>query len=125
MKLPNFVYVKPQRIRVIEHYKMSDGRYLPKGFQSDLGSVPRFFWWFLSPYDIKYSAIIHDYNWLEADYGEYDYHLANKIFYQNAIQIDKIPRWKAMVAFLVLEIVKIYKVICRKIYFTKRHFHSK
>lgn len=109
MNLLVFVYVKPQRVKLIENYKLPDGRFLPRGFQSDLGSVPSFFWWFVSPYDIKHSAIIHDYDWLEADYGEYDYHLANVVFYNNAITLDKIPKWKAIICFMVLEIIMIFK----------------
>jgi hypothetical protein len=111
MKKPNFVYVKPQRIKLVENCRLSDGRYLPRGFQSDLGSVPRFFWWFVSPYDIKYSAIIHDYDWLEADYGEYDYRLANKVFYDNAIKLDKLPRWKAKIIYCVLELMMCFKLL--------------
>jgi hypothetical protein len=109
MNLPIFVYVKPQRVKLIENYKLPDGRYLPRGFQSDLGSIPSFLWWFLYPSDIKYSAIIHDYDWLEADFGEYDYHLANVVFYNNAIELDKIPKWKAIICFVVLEIIMIFK----------------
>lgn len=111
MKKPNFVYVKAQRIRLIENYKLPDGRYLPRGFQSDLGSVPSFLWWFLSPYDIKYSSIIHDYDWLEADFGEYDYHLSNVEFYNNAITLDKIPKWKGWIIYCVLELIVSLKLL--------------
>jgi len=111
MKPPSFVYLKPQRAKVIENYRLPDGRYLPRGFQSDLGSVPRFLWWFISPYDIKYSAIIHDYEWLEADYGENDYHQSNKNFVANAIKFDKIKRWKINICYYVLEVVKFFKIV--------------
>lgn len=111
MKPPSFVYVKPQRAKVIENYKLPDGRYLPRGFQSDLGSVPRFLWWFVSPYDIKYSAIIHDYEWLEADFGENDYHKANNNFFNNAIKFDKIEKWKVYVCYCVLELMIVFKKV--------------
>jgi hypothetical protein len=33
----------------------------PVGFVTDLGSVPRLLWWFLSPWDIARAAVIHDF----------------------------------------------------------------
>ena len=111
MNPPNFAYIKPRRVVVLENYRLPDGRYLPRGFQSDLGSVPRFLWWFVTPYDIKYSSIIHDYEWLEADFGEYDYHQANKNFYRNALKFDKMKRWKVIIFFCALEIIAMLKKI--------------
>jgi len=39
---------------------------VPKGYQTDLASVPRFLWWYISPHDygILYASILHD--WLYA-----------------------------------------------------------
>jgi len=36
---------------------------VPKDFLSDLGSIPRTVWWWLSPddYDISYPSVVHDY----------------------------------------------------------------
>jgi hypothetical protein len=38
------------------------------GFETDLGTTPRVFWWFASPVDVAYAAVIHDkmYNLLES-----------------------------------------------------------
>ncbi len=113
MNLPVFVYIGPQRIKMIQEYRLYHGKYIPVGFESDLGSIPRLFWWFLKPNDITYSSIIHDYEWLLSDFFLYDYHKANKNFFVNAIKIDKIPRWKSIVSFICLEIIRIYKYFWR------------
>jgi uncharacterized protein DUF1353 len=36
---------------------------IPGGFLTDLGSIPRAVWWWLSPddYDISYPSVVHDY----------------------------------------------------------------
>jgi hypothetical protein len=113
MTLPLFVYIGPQRIKIIKEYKLCHGKYISVGFESDLGSIPRLFWWFLSPHDVKYSSIIHDYEWLLGDFILYDYHKANINFYFNAIKLDNIPKWKSGVSFITLEIVRIYKTVWR------------
>lgn len=33
---------------------------IPKGFQTDLGSIPRPLWWFCSPSEIAHAAVVHD-----------------------------------------------------------------
>jgi hypothetical protein len=111
MKLPLFVFIAPQKVKLIENYPLPYGGFIPKGFESDLGSIPPYFWWFLTPYDVKYSSIIHDYEWLQADFGLYEYGKSNKNFFFNCIAMDKIPRWKAIISFIALEIVKIFKLI--------------
>lgn len=111
MKLPLFVYIETRRVRLIEDYFLPDGRCILNGFESDLGSIPSYFWWFLTPHDIKYSSIIHDYEWLLSDFERYNYSQSNRNFYFNAINMDKIPKWKAFISFIVLEIVKVYKMI--------------
>jgi hypothetical protein len=111
VKYPSFVFIEARRVKLVADYPLPDGRYMLKGFESDLGSVPRSLWWLLSPYDIKYASIIHDYEWLLADSGNYSYSQSNKNFYKNAVQLDEVARWKALVSFVALEIVKIYKII--------------
>lgn len=104
-------FINSQRIKLLKDYSLPDNRYIPKGFESDLGSVPLIFHWFLKPIDIKYASIIHDFDWLMADMGHYDYHNANVSFYFNSIKFDKIPKWKAAICFLVLEITIIFKTL--------------
>ena len=109
MNLPLFVYIASQKVRVIKDFPLPNNKFIPKGFESDLGSVPRCFWWFVTPYDITYSSIIHDYEWLQADLGLYCYSQSNKNFYHNCMIMDNIPKWKAIIIFISLEIIKIYK----------------
>lgn len=51
---------------------------VPKGFKTDLASVPRLMWWFLSPTEIAEAAVVHDflysikYNRKKADIILYD-----------------------------------------------------
>jgi hypothetical protein len=105
MNLPKFKYIDDNRVELIEDYILYDKRYIPKGFESDLGSIPFLFHWFLKPKDIKYSSIIHDFDWLMSDFDHYDYHRSNDFFLSNAIIMDNIPVWKAVISYLVLEIV--------------------
>jgi hypothetical protein len=111
VKYPAFVFIETRRVRLVEDYPLPDGTYILKGFESDLGSVPAFLWWFLSPHDIKYASIIHDYEWLLADFGRYSYSQSNKNFYRNAVLLDKIAHWKVFVSFITLEVIRIYKII--------------
>lgn len=110
MKYPSFVFIEARRVRIVEDYPLPDGKHILSGFESDLGSVPQFLWWLLSPYDIKYSSIVHDYEWLLADFGRYSYGQSNKNFYRNAVQLDGVSRWKALGCFIVLEVVRIFKI---------------
>ena len=111
MTYPVFVFIGERRVKLVEDYLLPDGRSILKGFESDLGSVPRFLWWFLSPYDIKYASIVHDYEWLLAKFGLCSYGQSNKNFYLNAIVMDNTPKWKALMCFFSLEAVKFYKII--------------
>jgi hypothetical protein len=109
MTLPKFTYIGSRRIKLIEDYKLPYNKLIPKGFESDLGTIPSIFWKILCPKDIKYSAIIHDYEWMMADYENYDYHQSNLTFYKNCLELDKISKWKALICFIVLEFIIIFK----------------
>ena len=43
--------------------RMPTGRYIvPRGFETDLASVPRILWWFISPWgDHAAAAVVHDF----------------------------------------------------------------
>ena len=43
-------------VKVTKEGKITD----PKGFKTDLASVPRLAWAFIAPFDIARSAVIHD-----------------------------------------------------------------
>jgi hypothetical protein len=34
---------------------------VPKGFKTDLASVPRAIWWFIAPFDVARAGVVHDY----------------------------------------------------------------
>jgi Protein of unknown function (DUF1353) len=103
------IYLNKRRVELIEPWQINDNLIIPKGFSSDLGSVPKFFWWFLKPTDLKYSAIIHDYEWLLADSQKNSYFSSNSNFIRYSQELDKIPIYKAYLIYYVLQIVAIYK----------------
>lgn len=105
MEIPIFEFIAPRRIKLIENYYIDKNRYIPKGFESDLGSVPFLLQWFLKPTDIKYSSIIHDFDWLMSDFGNYNYHTSNISFLINSIKLDKISPYKAIICFFFLELI--------------------
>jgi hypothetical protein len=108
---PVFQIIPNNKVRLLKEWKINETLSIPYGFESDLGSVPRSFWWFLHPNDITYSSIIHDYEWLQADLVGYEYHQGNLNFLKNSIELDKIEPYKAFICYGVLECVRIYKII--------------
>jgi len=107
-ELPLYLIIKGGKIRLIKNWNIQD-RCVPKDFESDLGSVPRPFWWLVKPNDITFASILHDYDWLEADFGRYSYKLGNRSFIKNALELDKIPKRKGYLCYGVLEVVRLYK----------------
>lgn len=104
---PSIEFIAARRVRLIEDWRISETFSIPSGFESDLGSIPRVFWWFLRPEDIKYASIIHDFEWLLGDFEKFSYYESNKSFYYNAINLDKIPKYKAKICYISLELVRI------------------
>jgi len=73
---------------------------VPKGFKTDLASVPRIFWNIVPPHG-KYAkaAIVHDYLYVEA-YKTKEY--ADNIFYE-AMGVLGVPEWKRTVMYLAVK----------------------
>jgi hypothetical protein len=111
LEAPIFQILPNNKVRLIKDWRVTVRQIIPEGFESDLGSVPRSFWWFIHPNDITYSSIIHDYEWLLADLGKANYCDGNFNFLRNSVDFDGIPYWKALICFIVLEIIRIYKSI--------------
>jgi hypothetical protein len=109
-ELPLYQIIQGGRVRLLKDWNIQD-RCVPRGFESDLGSVPKLFWSIISPNDITFASILHDYDWLEADLGRYSYHLGNKSFIKNALELDKISKTKGYLCYFALEVVRIYKWI--------------
>lgn len=55
--------------------------HLPKGFVTDLASVPKFLWWFIPSYgNFLHAALVHDYLWALARKQEFKFEDADGIF---------------------------------------------
>lgn len=108
LNLPSIEFIAARRVRLIEDWRISEAISIPAGFESDLGSIPKVFWWFLRPEDVKYASIIHDFEWLLGDFGKYSYYESNRTFYKNCIELDQIPICKAKISFFCLELVRIF-----------------
>ncbi len=50
-------YLKSVGARINKNNKIT----VPKGFKTDLASVPRFGWIFVAPFDIARAGVVHDY----------------------------------------------------------------
>lgn len=68
---------------------------IPRGFITDLASIPRFLWSFYSPHSVETirPAVIHDY--LYACVSEYNRFEADNIFYY-ALRENSVGRLKAL-----------------------------
>lgn len=70
---------------------------VPKGFVTDLASVPRWLWWLFAPHDPQYAAaaVLHDYL---RSWADFDPVTAHAIFL-DALLILGVARWKAVAMF--------------------------
>jgi hypothetical protein len=50
-------YLKGVGVKINKNNKIT----VPKGFKTDLASVPRFGWIFVAPFDIARAGVVHDY----------------------------------------------------------------
>ena len=82
----NLVYVKDRIFYLNEDMEivLSDGRtiLIPKGFQTDLSSIPQIFWGILKPFDKGLLGdLIHDYLWEDK--------MAETLYFDNAYIAQK------------------------------------
>ena len=75
---------------------------VPEGFSTDLATIPRICWWFLSPWDIARAAIIHD--WLYFNYTNDDNSLSRKecddLFLEGMHWANpRVPKYKIYLAY--------------------------
>ena len=68
---------------------------IPRGFITDLASIPRFLWSFYSPTEVStiLPAVLHDY--LYGCVSEYNRYEADNIFYY-ALRENGVSKWKAL-----------------------------
>lgn len=109
---------------VYEHRYKGSGIYIvaPKGFKTDLVSIPWVLQVFVKPQDHRWvkSGILHDYLWSQAK-TLLEYQTANDVFYE-AMIIEGTPKYLAIFAYLSVSISKyIYWVIWKN----KLDFYSK
>jgi len=73
---------------------------VPRGFITDLASVPRVFHSFIPPWG-KYgqAAILHDYLY---ETKKYPKKIADKIFY-DAMGVLRVPKWKRTIMYLAVK----------------------
>lgn len=75
---------------------------VPKGFVTDLASVPRFLWWFIPPFGTHASAsVLHDYLYRSGNYT--DRKEADAIFHEAMIVSDT-PRVRARLMWLAVRV---------------------
>ncbi len=61
LKLTENKYDASRRIWILNKDYTYNGIKIPKGFATDLASVPTLLWWYCSPSEIAEAAILHDY----------------------------------------------------------------
>lgn len=89
---------------------------IPKGFYTDLASIPSIFRIFFVPHDPQYAAasVLHDYLYkysLIDEYGNnqsYSKMFSDAVFYE-ALMVLGTPRWKASLFYVSLRIANLWK----------------
>ena len=113
IQAPHFLRIGERRVVLLENWCPEGKTTVPKGFVSDLGTIPEIFWWLATPEDIKYASIMHDYQFKLSDYNLYSYKQANLEFLRHCCDWDSIPNWKALLCFMGVEIFRAYVQIKR------------
>lgn len=87
---------------------------IPKGYTSDLASVPRLFWWLIPPHGrIANAAIIHDYlydNGIGSELlGEKRARMIADVIFLGQMLRDGVPLWQASLCYRFVRIFGKYK----------------
>ena len=109
---PVVTYIGPGNVwRLAEAYEFRDGGNLitvPEGFRFDLASIPRVFWWLISPFELSVAApLVHDF--LYAYDGDppagsiepprvYTRKEADQLFLR-IMEIEGVPGWRRIPAY--------------------------
>lgn len=80
---------------------------VPKGYQTNLGSIPRWLHWFINPADLREASVVHDYLCNE-DFGDeiegesgFSRWIADAVLYEAMVKLeiaDPLRRWLVYVA---------------------------
>jgi len=69
---------------------------IPRGFVTDLASIPRFLWWVIAPFELSITApIVHDWCYRKALCSK---GAADQIFHWNMID-EKVAVWRRNIAY--------------------------
>jgi hypothetical protein len=72
---------------------------IPIGFWTDFASVPKFFWNIISPYDLGFGPVPHDYGYFTG--------IKTKAYWDSVFEAcmvkDKIPSWKCIAAYKAVD----------------------
>ena len=112
---PVVTYIGPgNRWRLEEAYPYQDGPNLitvPEGFEFDLASIPRLFWWLIAPFELSIAApLLHDFLYHhEGDLPPgsieppraYTRLQADRLF-RDIMQTEGVPAWRRTLAFLAV-----------------------
>lgn len=93
---------------LIYHTDCKSRYIVPRGFKTDLASIPRLVWAIFPPHDLYLSAsVLHDYfcesDWISRKNGD-------KIFLE-AMSHSNVPKWKRLCIYLAVRLFAIIKQI--------------
>lgn len=107
----NIAILKGVGVKISNNAKIT----IPKNFDTDLASVPRILWWFISPFDVARPAALHDYlyrcirTYVET-HQNYDMslvfetkNLADNLF-KEAMTLSDMSRWKQWCAWKAVDL---------------------
>ncbi len=77
--------------------------FIPKGFETDFASVPRFLWWLVAPtdYPLLRASLLHDYLYRTSKRHSREW--ADRVFVKLATE-DGLPKWKAALVYLAVRV---------------------
>lgn len=80
---------------------------VPKGFRTDLASVPRFLWAFIPPFgNVSKGAVVHDYLCIYDAYdGKMTQKEADQVFYKLLVR-HGVYKWKAKLMYFAVRIAQ-------------------
>ena len=80
-----------------------------RGFNTDLGTIPRVLWSFLAPFEVTRPAIIHDYLYVHlerhSDTFKANKKYADDTFYEAMLAEHNISRLKAKIAYYAVRLL--------------------
>lgn len=73
---------------------------VPTGFEFDLASVPRVFWFLIAPFELSIvAALVHDFLYRTTGmYGTFDRHESDKVF-REIMTLERVKPWRIRAAY--------------------------